>query len=258
MRLGESPLGRRVFKVWLRDLIVWSKYWHGSLVGSLGEPVLYFLGIGYGLGSFIPAIEGIPYIQYLAPALIASSVMNSASFETTFSSFTRMEIQKTYQSIAATPVSMEEVIAGEILWAATKACLTGTVMFIAVAFLGFIHSPWAFAAIPVVMMTALLFASIGMTVTSYAPDYDFFTYYFTLFLEPMFLFSGTFFPLSSMPPLLQTFAWFLPLTPSVYVVRSLFQGHVGFHLLGPLLGTIVLTLFFFFFAIRRMVKRLVV
>ncbi|MBI1910035.1 MAG: ABC transporter permease [Deltaproteobacteria bacterium] len=251
-------LGRRLFKVWLRDLIVWSKYWHTSLVGALGEPVLYFVGIGYGLGSFIPPIEGIPYVQYLAPALIASSVMNSASFETTFSSFTRMEKQKTYASIAATPISMEEVVAGEILWGATKACLAGLVMLIAMVVAGLITPLGALWIAPVMGITAVLFSGLGMLATSYAPDYDFFTYYFTLFLEPMFLFSGTFFPLSGMPVFLQKIVWILPLTPAVHLCRTLAQKGFDWNLLLPFSWILLLALFFCWFAIRRMVKRLVV
>ena len=92
-------------KVWYRDFVVWTRYWWTSLIGATAEPVLYFLAMGYGLGSFVRDIDGIPYIQFLAPALICSAVMHSASFETTYSSFTRMEIQKTYHSIATTPVN---------------------------------------------------------------------------------------------------------------------------------------------------------
>ncbi|MBI3540667.1 MAG: ABC transporter permease [Deltaproteobacteria bacterium] len=117
-------INRYAFKVWYRDFLVWTRYWWTSLVGGLGEPVLYFLGMGYGLGSFIKNIDGMPYLQFLAPALIASTIMHSASFETTYSSYTRMEIQKTFHSIAVTPVNVSEVVAGEILWGATKSLLS--------------------------------------------------------------------------------------------------------------------------------------
>ncbi len=249
---------RYAFKVWYRDFLVWTRYWWTSLVGAIGEPVLYFLGIGYGLGSFIGTMEGIPYLQYLAPALIASTIMHSSSFETTYSSYTRMEVQKTFHSIAVTPVNLSEVIAGEILWGATKSLFSGGIMFLAVAFLGLINSWQALWLIPVLLVEAVLFAALGMLMTSFARDYDFFTYYITLFLEPMFLFSGTFFPLSSLPELAQKIAWVLPLTHPVAIARDLFLGQGSPHLLLHLFWLFLLTVILWFWSIRRMVKRLVV
>ncbi|MBI2083678.1 MAG: ABC transporter permease [Deltaproteobacteria bacterium] len=245
-------------KVWYRDFVVWSRYWWTSLIGAIGEPVLYFLAIGYGLGSFIESIEGMSYIQFLAPALICSSVMHSASFETTYSSFTRMDRQKTYHSIAATPVSIREVIAGEILWGGAKSLVSGGIMFLAVAFLGYIESWNALWLIPVLMITGLLFSALGMLMTSFAKDYDFFTYYFTLVLEPMFLFSGTFFPLSKLPEWVQQSAWILPLYHPVVLARSFFYGYNNGHLFLSILWLIVVTLFLCWWSIKRMTKRLLV
>ena len=246
------------FKVWYRDFLVWTRYWWTSLIGALGEPVLYFLAMGYGLGAFIHSIDGIPYLQFLAPALVCSAVMNSASFETTFSAYTRMEIQKTFHSIAVTPVAVSEVIAGEILWGATKSLLSGGVMFGAVAALGLVHSWHALWLLPVLVMEAILFSALGMLMTSFARDYDFFTYYFTLFLEPMFLFSGTFFPLSSLPGWFQKAALILPLTHPVAIARALFVGS-GSGWVWLRIGWLAfLAAFFSWWSIRRMVKRLVV
>ena len=252
------PLNRYAWKVWYRDLVVWSRYWHQSLLGTLGEPILYFLAIGYGLGSFISAIDGMPYVQFLAPALVASAVMNSASFETTFSSFTRMETQKTYHSIAVTPVNVSEVIVGEILWGATKSVLAGGVMLIAIWFLGFLHSPWSLLMIPLMIVEGFLFASFGMLMTSFAQDYDFFTYYFTLVLEPMFLFSGTFFPIHSLPSWAARVAWILPLTHPVSIARALAQGEFSLPLCFSFLYMLVLAVILSTWSVRRMVKRLVI
>ncbi len=246
------------FKVWYRDLLVWTRYWWTSLVGALGEPVLYFLAIGYGLGSFIETIEGMPYIQFLAPALICSTVMHSASFETTYSSYTRMEVQKTFHSIAVTPVALGEVIAGEILWGATKALFSGGIMFLAVVVMGFVSSWQALWLIPVLVVEAILFAALGMLMTSYAKDYDFFTYYITLALEPMFLFSGTFFPLATLPELVQKVAWFLPLTHPVAIARRLFVGYESGNLALSFLWILILAVLLSWWSIRRMVRRLVI
>ncbi|MBI4373721.1 MAG: ABC transporter permease, partial [Deltaproteobacteria bacterium] len=206
----------------------------------------------------IESIDGMSYIQFLAPALICSSVMHGASFETTYSSFTRMERQKTYHSIAATPVNIREVIAGEILWGAAKSLVSGGIMFIAVALLGYVESWRALWLIPILMITGLLFSAMGMLMTSFAKDYDFFTYYFTLVLEPMFLFSGTFFPLSKLPEWVQHLAWILPLYHPVAIARSLFYRSANGPLFLSLLWLIVVTLFLSWWSIKRMTKRLLV
>lgn len=249
---------RYASKVWYRDFIVWSRYWWTSLIGAIGEPVLYFLAIGYGLGAFIESIEGMSYIQFLAPALICSSVMHSASFETTYSSFTRMDRQKTYHSIAATPVSIREVIAGEILWGGAKSLISGGIMFIAVAFLGYIESWNALWLIPILMITGLLFSAMGMLMTSFAKDYDFFTYYFTLGLEPMFLFSGTFFPLSKLPEWVQQTAWILPLYHPVLIARRLFYGYEYGNFFLSITWLVLLTFLLSWWSIKRMTRRLLV
>lgn len=248
-------------KVWYRDFLVWTRYWWTSLIGGLGEPVLYFLAMGYGLGSFVKDIQGFPYVQFLAPGLICSTIMHSASFETTYSSYTRMEIQKTYHSIAVTPVNVGEVIAGEILWGATKAMFSGTIMLVAVLVMGILprenlaNLVWLY---PLLILAALLFSSLGMLMTSFAKDYDFFTYYFTLGLEPMFLFSGTFFPIDSLPVFVQKAVLFLPLASPVALARSLVLGIPYPYGIWGMAWTVMLTIVIATWAIRRMVKRLMV
>ena len=252
---------RYAFKVWRRDFLVWTRYWWTSLIGGLGEPVLYFVAMGYGLGSFVKDINGFPYVQFLAPGLICSSIMHSASFETTYSSYTRMAIQKTYHSIAVTPINVGEVIAGEILWGATKALFSGGIMLVAVIAMGILpreYLPNLVFLIPLLVLEALLFSALGMLMTSFAKDYDFFTYYFTLGLEPMFLFSGTFFPLDSLPALVQKAAFFLPLAHPVAIARSLVLGIPYPYATWGVAWTAFLALAVSSWAIRRMVKRLMV
>ena len=252
-----ANLSYRVFYVWLRNFTVWRQYWYTTVVGSLGAPIMYFVAIGYGLGSFIRSIEGMPYVQFLAPALVASSVMHAAAFETTYSSYTRMEVQRTFHSIAVTPVQLEEIIAGEILWAATKAMLPGLFMFAATIVLGLNASWQAIWVLPLLPLVCLLFASLGMLMSSIAKNYDFFTYFFTLFLEPMFLFSGTFFPLSTLPVIVQKLAWILPLTHPVHLFRSFYQGEIPEYLWLHVLYLVVVSAGIFVWTLRRMVRRLI-
>ena len=248
----------RIFKVWRRDFIVWQKYFTASLAANFAEPLLYLFAMGYGLGRMVPEVQGMSYVEFIAPAILITTVMNSSSFETTFSSYTRMEVQKTFNGIATTPVSMAEVVGGEILWAATKAMVTSSVIFLVLAVFNLIPSLWV-ALVPLVMAcTGLLFASLGMLMTSFARSYDHFTYYFTLFISPMFLFSGTFFPLDNLPGWAIKLAYFLPLTYPVRVARHLFAGHFGVFDVLALGGMVAAAVILGLISVRRLVKRLIV
>jgi len=175
---------------------------------------------------------GLPYAVFLAPGLVATTAMNTASFEATFGSFTRMTQQNTYTAILATPCSVADVVAGDILWAATKS-VAGVCFVLAVtAAFGLIASPWALLLVPFGLLIGLTFGSLGLVATAHAPSYDFFNYYFTLFISVMFLFSGVFFPLANLPGWAQAVAWFLPLTHAVRVTRSCVTGAPGLALLG--------------------------
>lgn len=250
-------IGGGAFRVWQRNGKVWLKFYRPSLVGNLGEPILYLLALGYGLGKFIPDISGIPYIQFIAPGLLVASTMYSACFECTFGSFTRMTTQKTYDAIIVTPVSIEEVIAGDIFWGATKGAIAGLVILLVATCFGLVGSPWAGLVLPLLILEGLLFASLSMLMTALAPSYDFFNYFFTIALAPMFLFSGTFFPLDGFPTWAKTASWFLPLTHVVTVARSLILGKPCISLLVNLSLVIALTVIVFYVSIALVKRRLI-
>jgi lipooligosaccharide transport system permease protein len=216
----------RALHVWRRDLESWRRYAVSFLVAALGEPIFYLLAIGYGLGRFVRPIEGVPYAVFLAPGMIALTAMNSATFETTFGSFTRMTQQHTYAAILATPCSVADVVAGDILWAATKSTIAVAFVLVLTGLFGLLASPLALALLPVAFLVGFLFGALGMLVTARAPSYDFFNYYFTLVISGMFLFSGVFFPLESLPAWARSVAWFLPLTHAVTIARAFTSGVV--------------------------------
>ncbi|MCC6849782.1 MAG: ABC transporter permease [Deltaproteobacteria bacterium] len=216
--------------VWRRDMESWRKYWKASLVGALGEPILALVAIGYGLGRFVdidPGGAGVGYAQFLAPGILASAAMNAASFEATFGSFTRMTEQKTYDAILATPIGIREIVAGDALWAATKATLSGTAVLLVAVAAGLVRSPAACLLPAVALVVGLVFATMGLVVASRAQAYDFFTYYFTLVIAVMYFFSGIFFPLASLPGWARAVAWCLPLTHAVALSRACAAGTVG-------------------------------
>jgi lipooligosaccharide transport system permease protein len=222
------------------------------------EPIFYLVALGFGLGAIVTSIEGMRYIQFIAPALVAISMMYGSFFECTYGSFVRMYYQKTFDAIIATPVSVEEVIAGEILWGATRATINSTIVLAVVAAFGLVSSPLCLMIPLVAFFAGLTFSAIAMTFTAIAPNIDFFNYPGFLFITPMFLLSGTFFPLETLPPLVQDVALvFLPLTHLVKISRALILGDVSSSLLLSVGWLAVVTIVFFVLSLNLMKKRLI-
>jgi lipooligosaccharide transport system permease protein len=248
----------RVWKVWQRNFDVFMKTWKVNFFPPLLEPIFYLVALGYGLGGFVSNIEGLPYIQFIAPALVAISVMNSSFFECTYGSFVRMYYQKTFDGIITTPINVEEVIAGELLWGATRSLVSSTIVLGVVAAFGLISSPLFILIPPIAFLGGLMFSSIGMCFTAIAPNIDFFNYPGFLFITPMFLLSNTFFPFSRFPPALQTFALaVLPLVHQVTLTRGLMLGNLESLLLLSIIWIAAVTIFFFILSINLMKRRLI-
>lgn len=228
--------------VWYRNFLSWRRYVVSFVVSALGGPVFYLVAIGYGVGRFVGDMDGVDYASFLAPGLVATAAMNSASFETTFGAYTRMAEQDTYTAILATPCAVADVVAGDTLWAATKALLAVAFVVLVVTALGLVHGPWLPLLLPVGFLAGMAFGALGMVVTAVARSYQFFEYYFTLGISVMFVFSGVFYPLDSLPPWAQALAGVLPLTHAVAAARAIATGAVGaafvFHL--AILGVVTL------------------
>ena len=256
--LQKPSLTYRVWKVWMRNRDVFRKTYKTSFLPPLLEPVLYLLAFGFGLGGFVQPIDGVSYIQFIAPALVAVSMMFSSFFECTYSSFVRMYYQKTFDAIMATPVSLDEIISGELLWGATKSLINSSMVLIVAAAFRLTPSP-LFLLIPVISFLAgLLFSAIAMCFTAISPTINHFEYPTFLFITPMFLLSGTFFPMATLPEFLQIFAHlFLPLTHVVAITRTLILGTLESNLLLSLVWLIAATPIFFIISINLMKKRLI-
>lgn len=214
----------RAIAVWRRNFLVWKKLAIPSLLGNLADPMIYMFGLGYGLGSMLPSINGLSYIAFLSAGTLCASTMNAATFESLYSAFSRMHVQKTWEALLNAPLALDDVVTGEWLWAASKSMLSGTAILIVITALGFVHSPLALWVLPVVFLTGLCFASMGLIVNALAPSYDFFMYYFTLVITPMILLSGVFFPLERLPTAAHMLAQCLPLSHAVALVRPLVNG----------------------------------
>jgi len=223
------------------------------------EPILYLVALGFGLGSIVKSIPGFrSYIQFIAPALVAMSMMNTSFFECTYGSFVRMYYQKTFDAIITTPISIEEVIAGELLWGATRSLISSSIVLGVVAAFGLIGSP-LFVLIPIIAFLAgLTFSAIAMCFTAMASNIDFFNYPAFLFVTPMLLLCGTFFPLKYLPWSVQIVAnLFLPLTHAVILSRGLMIGNLEPSAILSLMWFVIVTPIFFVLSISLMKRKLI-
>ncbi|HTD91014.1 MAG TPA: ABC transporter permease [Burkholderiales bacterium] len=219
----------RFVHVWRRNLLVWRKLAIPSVLGNLADPLLYMVGLGYGLGSMLPQMQGVNYVAFLAGGVVCSSTMNTATFEAMYSAFSRMHVQRTWDAIINAPLTLDDVALGEWVWAASKSLLSGCAVLVVAAALGLVGSAMALFIVPVILLTGLVFAGLGLIMTALSPSYDFFMYYFTLAVTPMMLLCGVFFPLERLPAVAQTAAQVLPLSHAVALSRPLMNGVVPAH-----------------------------
>lgn len=238
MRAKDFALPRislRFMHVWRRNFLVWRKLAIPSMLGNLADPMLYMLGLGYGLGALVGEVGGLPYITFLAAGTVCYSTMNTATFEALYSAFSRMQVQKTWDAIMNAPVNLDDIVLAETLWAASKSFLSGVSVLIVVWLLGLSHSPLTLWIVPLAFLVGITFASLGLIMNAVSPSYEFFLYYFTLFVTPMVLLCGVFFPVTQLPEALQMVSAVLPLTHAVMLARPLVSGAVpdaaAFHVL---------------------------
>jgi lipooligosaccharide transport system permease protein len=224
---------KRAFRVWQRHLTVYTKLYKSSIALNFVEPVLYLAALGLGLGAFVKEINGVPYIKFIAPGIIASSSMFAAIYECTYGTYVRMTYQKTFDAILSTPVNIDDLVAGELMWGATKSLLYGTIIIIVISIFRLVDSPDIILAVPVLFITGLIFAEISIIFTDIVQGIDTFNYFYTLFMTPMFLFSGIFFPLDTLPPVVSKIAFFTPLYHLVNICRAFSSGQ-----LAPTIGDI--------------------
>jgi lipooligosaccharide transport system permease protein len=203
---------------------VYTKLYKTSFALNFAEPALYLVAMGLGLGAFIKEINGQPYVKFIAPGIVASSAMFAVVYECTYGTYIRMTFQKTFDAILATPVNLDDLVAGELIWGATKSVIFGITIMIVIALFGLVDSPLILLAIPLIFLCGLIFAELSIMFVAIVPGIDSFSYFYTLFMTPMFLFSGIFFPLDSMPRVVSDIAVFTPLYHLVNICRALSAG----------------------------------
>lgn len=254
-------ISRRFWRVWQRNLVVYRQTWRINFIPPILEPLFYLLAFGIGLNRLVGDMYyrgmKVSYVAFLVPALLAVNMMNNAFYENTYASFVRMYYQKTFDAMMATPLTVQEIITGEIIWGATKSVIATVIMILVISLFGFISFPEGLLIIPLACIGGMVFGSMGMYFTAIVPSIELFNLPVFLFITPMFLFSGTFFPVESLPGWAQSLALVLPLTHLVNITRSLTFGILDPDAAWGLLYLLAFLAVFFPMALSRMHKRLI-
>ncbi len=246
----------RARHIWYRDWKVFMKYAVTNILPYFAEPLLFILALGYGLGLFVGEIGGVSYAQFLAPGILASSAMFAASYECTYSTYVRMIFQQTFEAVLCTPISIEDIVMGEVAWGATKSVISGVCIFIVIWALGLARLDSIIIILPALVLVGVMFASLSVFFTSIVPNMDAFNYYFTLLVSPMFLISGVFFPTDQLPSIVNSIAWLLPLTHAVNVIRPASMGQYEAYFIIEVAWMSAFTLIFYIAATALMKRRL--
>ncbi|QLE65252.1 ABC-type multidrug transport system permease component [Furfurilactobacillus rossiae] len=233
---------RSIKHVIQRNYMSFRKLFKVSVFPNLLDPILYLIAMGIGLANFVGNVEGMPYFLFVTSGLVAATSMNAATNEATTNAFIQMRVEKTYYAVSMTPVNLQDIIIGQAIWAGIRATIFGTLFLIIAGFLGAIHS-WLVIFVPFLLfLNGLLFGLLGLIFTLLVPNRDYLNYYAMLVIQPMYMFSDTFFPVANMPRWLQPYCWLSPLYHAVKVCRGLMLGNptgIWFHL-GWLLVVVIL------------------
>ena len=249
----------RWWPIFQRNLLVWRKLALPSMIGNIAEPLMWLLAFGYGLGSLVGDVQlgeaPVPYLVFLASGSICMSAMNAATFEALYSAFSRMHVQKTWDGILNAPVLLDDVVLAEMLWAAFKSLFSVTAILGVMLALGVSHSPKLLLALPLLLGVGITFSCLALIFNALAKGYDFFTYYFTLFLTPMMFLSGVFFPREQLPVWVQWISACLPLTQAVELIRPLFMDRWPDPFLTPVLVLVAYGVLGYWLALRLTRRR---
>ena len=255
---GGPNIYNRVYSVWYRHVRVYTKNLISNGLPPFLEPLLFLAGIGIGLGKYITQMNGVPYILFLASGLLVTSSMFTASFECTYGTYIRMEFDKVYDGILGAPISVYNLIIGEILWAGTKGLFFSFAVLCVIWIFGIISYPLSILAPLVGFLTGVIFSVAALLITSFVKNINQFNFFFTGFLSPMFFFSGVVFPVENLPKFTRPIVELVPLTHSVRLVRAFcIGGNWDIILLWDICYMVLFISIVGYFAIIRLKKRMI-
>lgn len=218
-------LAQRLFAVWYRHYTTYNRNFFTNSFGVLLEPIIFFTAVAWGLAASIGRIDGVSYLVFLAPAQVMIGVVYSSAFETSYGTYFRLEMDHNYDSMIVTPVAVEEVFWGELLYVGTRASFFASIVLAVFWVWGLILSPWALFVPLVSFFTAIAVGSLGFFANRLVKSINQFNYFITGVISPLILFSGTLFPIDKMPKVVTLLTAWLPLYPSVHLCRMLTTGH---------------------------------
>ncbi len=256
-KIRVPSLANRIFSVWYRHMKVYTKNILSNGFPPFIDPLIFLAGIGLGLGVFIKNMDGVPYLQFLATGLLISTAMMTSAFECSYGTFIRLEFDKIYDGMIASPITVNNLFIGEILWAGTKGFFFSFAVLIVMSAFGIIHNFQSFLTPFVGFLTGLLFSSFSLFITSFVKTIDHFNFYFTGFLSPMFFFSGVVFPVSSLPVPLRVAAEIVPLTHPIRIARSICFSRYDHFFFYDLAYIIIFILVFSYLSINRLRKKII-
>ncbi|MEE9284990.1 MAG: ABC transporter permease [Dehalococcoidia bacterium] len=252
-----AQVSGRSWHVWQRHRDVIFRMWKTDVLPLLAEPAVILLVMGLGIGRVVDDVNGQDYLDFIGPGILAAYVMFAPAFENSWGSYVRMAVRRMYDAIIVTPLSIEDVITGEILWGVTRSLFLATLILVILTAIGTVESPLAVLVLPMAVLQGFLFASLSMAYTAKAPSVNAFNFFYSLFIYPMFFFSGVFFPVEDLPNGLRQFAWALPLTPAVHVMRHLITGDLVLSMVWAVLGMAGAAFGFYYLALVLMRRRLI-
>ena len=229
-RLVAFPeLSARFVPVWRRNMLVWRKLALASVLGNIADPLLYMVALGYGLGSMVGEVGGMPYVAFIGTGMVCQSAMFTASFEAMYSAFSRMHVQRTWEGIINAPIALDDVVLAEWVWCATKAVMSTAAILVVIVSLGFGRTWLALWILPLGFLVGLVFGAFGLVMSALARHCDYFTLFFTIVITPMLLLSGVYFPVDRMPDWLAAVSGVLPLKHAIDLARPLMLDRVPDH-----------------------------
>ncbi|MDA8343879.1 MAG: ABC transporter permease [Thermaerobacter sp.] len=251
-----SRFWRSAAAVWWRNFLAWRKFWRSSILLNFGEPLTNLLALGLGLGAYVTVMQGVSFLQFIAPGLLAVTSMNAVTFDSGFEGYDRLNSNGVYQSMMTSPLTVPEIVAGEYLWEATRSLLYGAVFFVVVLAFGLVHSAWI-ALLPIpLLLFGVVFAAPALYVAARAKTHEQLFYYFSLVITPMFMFSGVFFPVQHLPWFVADIIYVLPLYHGVELTRELALGQISLASLWNFLWIVGYAAALMYLPVRALERRL--
>lgn len=255
--LPRPEVSYRALRMWQRNRDVFLNIWWSEAIWGLVEPVVTLVALGLGLGGFVELQEAESYLKFVAPGLLAVYPMWAASAEAGWGSYFRMENLRTFDAALATPLSVDDVTTGEIMWAATRGVISSVYILIVITAFNAVESAWAVLVPAMAMASGALFGSVALCYTTVARSISSLNYFFAVYITPQFWLSGAFFPLEQMPGWVQKAAWWVPAAHVAQVHRALVTGRVSWEAAWDLAWVCVVALLFYFLALVLMRRRLI-